>query len=114
MTRRRRLAVLLAAGLIGATPILAEGDAPPAAAAAVPARPTGAAARDAVQRARASLSDAQVRRDQANAAYSMMRARNYPRGSERAKIVQDRTDAQRAYDAAKAHYDEVAEQTGGE
>jgi len=110
----RRLAVLLAAGLLGATPVLAEGGAPPAAAApaATAARPTGAAARDAVAHARAALSDAQVRLDQANAAYTMMRAKNYPRGSERAKIVQDRTDAQRAYDAAQKHYDEVAEQAG--
>ena len=110
----RRLAVLLAAAVLGASPVLAEGDALPAASAPAAARPTGAAARDAVARARAALSDAQVRLDQANAAYTMMRAKNYPRGSERAKIVQDRTDAQRAYDAAKARYDEVADQTGGE
>ncbi|HXK22071.1 MAG TPA: hypothetical protein VMS55_05275 [Myxococcota bacterium] len=110
----RRLAVLLAAALLGASPMLADDHAPPAASAPDAARPTGAAARDALQRARAAVSDAQVRLDQANAAYSLMRAKNYPKGAEREKIAQERTDAQRAYDAAKAHYDEVAEQTGGE
>jgi hypothetical protein len=112
----RRLAALLAAGLLASGPMWAEGDAPPAPASAAPAaaRPTGAAARDAVQRARQELSDAQSRLDQADAAYSIMRAKNYPRGAERAKIVQNRTDAQRAVEAAKAHYDEVVERTGGE
>jgi len=110
----RRLAVLLAAGLLGASPVLAGSDAPPASAAPAAARPTGAAARDAVQRARTALSDAQTRLDQANAAYSTMLAKHYPRGNERAQVVQNRTDAQRAYDLAKAHYDQVVEQAGGE
>jgi hypothetical protein len=110
----RRLAVLLAAGLLGASPVFAEGPTPPASAAPAAARPTGAAARDAAQRARAALSDAQTRLNAANAAYSTMLAKHYPRGNERAKVVQDRTDAQRDYDAAKSHYDEVLQQTGGE
>jgi hypothetical protein len=110
----RRLAVLFTAALLASAPILADGDAPPAAAAAAAARPTGAAARDAVQRARQQVSDAQSRFDQADAAYAMMRAKNYPKGAGRAKVVQDRTDAQRALEAAKAHYDQVVEQTGGE
>ena len=110
----RRLAVLLTAGLLGASPVLAAGDAPLPARTPAAARPTGAAARDALQQASAAVSDAQARLDQANAAYTLMRAKNYPKGAEREKIAQERTDAQRAYDAAKAHYDEVAEQTGGE
>jgi hypothetical protein len=45
----------------------------------------------------AALARAKDRLDRANAAYSEMQARHYPRGDARAKIVQERDEAQREY-----------------
>ena len=47
-----------------------------------------------------SLAAARSRLDQANAAYSNMLARNYPRGDARAAIIAERDSARAAYQSA--------------
>lgn len=69
-----------------------------------------AAARSAAERARHEVETARERLNRANAAYSQMRARDYPRGDARAAVVRERDEARRDYEAANARYAEILEQ----
>lgn len=62
------------------------------------------------QDARDAVVAAQQRSTQANAAYSKMRARDYPQGDARAAIVKERDAARQAYEQASARYQEILKQ----
>jgi hypothetical protein len=76
--------------------------------------PEGASAerRAEAQRIREDAVVAARRLDGANAAYSQMMSRGYPAGEERAKIIQERDAAQKAYAEANARYSAVLDQMG--
>jgi hypothetical protein len=62
------------------------------------------------QGARDAVVAAQQRAEKAKAAYSKMRARNYPQGDARAAIVQERDSARQAHQQASARYAEILKQ----
>ncbi len=62
------------------------------------------------QGARDAVVAAQQRAEKAKAAYSRMRARNYPQGDARAAIVRERDAAQQAHQQASARYAEILKQ----
>jgi len=66
--------------------------------------------REAFESARKAMSSARARLDAANAAYSNMMARNYPRGEAKAAIIAERNTARAAYAQASADFRDL----GGE
>jgi hypothetical protein len=62
------------------------------------------------QAARDTLVDAEHRYAAANAAYSEMRAHDFPRGEAAAAIVKEHTAARLAYEQASAGYTEILQQ----
>lgn len=110
--RRMLLAGCLALALAGGSPGVlaaepAEADSSAAAEAAEPAV-------DELAQAAEALADAKARSAAADAAYSRMRARNWPRGAKREMIVLERSQAHRAlleaverYEALGGDLDEV-------
>jgi hypothetical protein len=92
---------------------VAEKDKPQPVAAPAPV-PEGASAerRAEAQRIREEAVVAARRLDGANAAYSQMMSRGYPAGDERAKIIQERDAARKAWEEASARYNSVLQQMG--
>jgi hypothetical protein len=76
--------------------------------------PEGASAerRAEAQRIREEAVVAARRLDSANAAYSQMMSRGHPAGDERAKIIQERDAARKAWEEANARYTAVLDQMG--
>jgi hypothetical protein len=76
--------------------------------------PEGASAerRAEAQRIREEAAVAARRLEGANAAYSQMMSRGHPAGEERAKIIQERDAARKAWEAADARYTAVLQQMG--
>jgi hypothetical protein len=91
----------------------AESERPQPVAAPVPV-PEGASAerRAEAQRIREEAAVAARRLEAANAAYSQMMSRGHPAGEERAKIIQERDAARKAWEAADARYTAVLQQMG--
>ena len=69
-----------------------------------PARPADSPA-DALEQAAEALAEAKARSAAADAAYSRMRARNWPRGAKREMIVLERSQAHRALLEAVERYE---------
>ncbi len=97
----------------GTTESLSAAEAAPAAAPSPPA-PLPPIANDSLREkalaAHAELAAAEHRSVAANAAYSEMRAHDFPRGDAAAAIVKEYQTARDTYDQAKAQYTEILEQ----
>lgn len=97
----------------GTTESLSQAETPPAGAPSSPAplpQIQSGSLRANATSAREALIKAETRSLKANAAYSEMRAHDYPRGEAAAAIVKEYEEAQAAYEAAQARYQSILDQ----